>query len=371
MSPLYVPHVLHLIDTLDAGGAERVAVNLANHLPHDRFRAHLCATRRGGMLEKEISPQVGFLSLNRRGRFDPGAVARLVAYIRQNKIEILHAHSSSVFLACLAAVICNCILIWHDHNGTAEIINRPTFLFKAIARKISAVFSVTRPLAKWATVDLHISQLRVFYLPNFVVEPANIRPADKLPGTSGFRIINIANFRAQKDQIGLVRSFRKVVDKEERAHLILVGANVESGYGQAVQDEIILLNLEKRVTWLGRRGDVPALLAGCDIAVLSSLSEGFPLTLLEYGWAGLPVVATRVGECAEILAEGKAGILVEPGNPQAMAQQILNLLGDPTLRRSYGAALHDRIQKEYSSDVIMSRVMDVYRQVLLEKARVP
>lgn len=362
--------VLHLIDSLDAGGAERMAVNLANNLPRGQFHAHLCATRHGGILEKELSPEVGFLSLNRRGRFDPGAMARLVAYIRQNKIEILHAHSSSLFLACLAAEICNCILIWHVHNGTAEIINRPTFLYKAVARKISAVYTVTRPLANWATVALHISPLRVFYLPNFVVEPKNIQSADNLPGNSGYRIINIANFRAQKDQIGLVRAFRKVAETEERAHLVLVGANVEAGYGQAIQDEIILLNLEKRVTWLGSRNDVPTLLAGCTIAVLSSLSEGFPLTLLEYGWAGLPVVATRVGECAEILAEGKAGILVEPGDTQALAGQILKLLDDPLLRQSYGAVLHDRVQKEYSSNVIMSKVIDVYRQVLSKKERV-
>lgn len=356
--------VLYLIDTLDAGGAERVAVNLANNLPRDQYHAHLCATRRSGPLEKELDPEVGFLKLNRRGRFDFGALERLINYIYQNKIKILHAHSSSVFLAFLAAEICGCKLIWHDHNGTAEVKSRLVLPYLLVAWKMSAIFTVTRSLANWAETALKISSSKVKYLPNFVNQPKDIHLVTDLPGLPGYRIICVANFRAQKNQIGLLQSFSEVTDTEERAHLIFVGANVETDYSQSIQNTIEKSNLNKQVTWLGSRNDVATLIPGCDIAALNSVSEGFPLTLLEYGWAGLPVIATRAGECAEILDYGKAGILVEPGNPHAMAEQILKLLANPTLRRSYGDALRERVQKEYSSEIIMKKITDVYRQVL-------
>ncbi|MCP4658262.1 MAG: glycosyltransferase, partial [bacterium] len=95
--------VLHLIDTLDPGGAERVAVNLVNHLPRNRYRTYLGTTRRDGVLAAQVAADVGRLRLNRRRRFSPWAAAKLVRFLRTHRIAILHAHSTSVFIAALAA----------------------------------------------------------------------------------------------------------------------------------------------------------------------------------------------------------------------------------------------------------------------------
>ena len=86
-------HVLHLVDTLWAGGAERVAVDLVNHLPRDRFAPHLCTTRRDGPLEPLVAADVGRLRLARTRRFDGRALRRLVAFIREHDIRILHART--------------------------------------------------------------------------------------------------------------------------------------------------------------------------------------------------------------------------------------------------------------------------------------
>src|SRR5262245_16951617 len=111
--------VLHLIDSLAVGGAERVSVNIANMLPPDQFELHLCATRTDGPLRQSLAPHVRFLSLRRTGRFDLSAFRRLTAYIGANRIRLIHAHSTSLFIACLAAMQPGIRppVLWHDHFG--------------------------------------------------------------------------------------------------------------------------------------------------------------------------------------------------------------------------------------------------------------
>ncbi len=109
--------VMHMVDALELGGAERMAVNLVNLLPRDQFQPYLCTTRKDGPLAKLISTDVVRLSLNRRNRFDPSAVSRLARFIRNHDIRIVHAHGSSLFLASIVSRFSNVRVLWHDHYG--------------------------------------------------------------------------------------------------------------------------------------------------------------------------------------------------------------------------------------------------------------
>jgi glycosyltransferase involved in cell wall biosynthesis len=85
---------------------------------------------------------------------------------------------------------------------------------------------------------------------------------------------------------------------------------------------------------------------------------------LEYGRAGLAVVATQVGECAEILEEGEAGLLVTPSNPDSLARAFLRLLKSPALRTQLGERLNQRVKQNYSAETIVNQVCQVYEQIL-------
>lgn len=355
--------VIQLIDTLEPGGAERVAVNIANGLARRGYASHLCATRRGGPLEQELEPGVEFFSLQRSGRWDVSAVLRLAVYIRKHKVQIIHAHSSSLFIGSIVARLCGCKLVWHDHFG-AGTKGRSAFLFQIITRNVGMVLSVTKHLAKWTEEYLNINKNHIQYLPNFIFGNDGTSHPVTIPGRSGERITCVANLRAFKDQIGLLRAFKLVIKKFPEAHLILVGAEVESDYSALLAEELAVLHLESNVTMLGKRNDIPAILDGSDIAVLASVVEGFPLVLLEYGSACLPVVATEVGECAEILDHGAAGILVPPGDPAALAAGLLRYLDDSVLRKAMAQKLHLRVQTQYSEPVIMERIVMVYKTIL-------
>jgi glycosyltransferase involved in cell wall biosynthesis len=371
------PGIVQLIDSLDAGGAERVAVDLANHLPRDRFRPLLCATRRGGPLEAQVADDVERLVLGRRGRFDPRAILRLARWLRRHRVAIVHAHSSSLFLGLVASRLAGLgrrrpKVVWHDHYGADA--PRPVRLFRPAVRRAAAVVAVSEPLAAWSRDRLGVPAERVLYLPNFTpvtpVTPTtpttSTTPAvaPDLPGETRSRVVAVANLRPQKDHPTLIDAWARVAAQLPRAHLLLVGTGSDPEWEAGLRRRMDEAGLADRITFLGHRPDVPAVLAASAVGVLSSTSEGLPLALLEYGAAGLAAVATRVGQCAEVLDEGEAGLLVPPGDPTALAGALLALLPDPDRRRHLGERLRERVRASYNADVTLETLTALYRSLL-------
>jgi glycosyltransferase involved in cell wall biosynthesis len=175
----------------------------------------------------------------------------------------------------------------------------------------------------------------------------------------------VAHWREQKDHVTLLRAFAIVSRRVPAAHLLLLGTAHDDAYGGRVRRELMALGLEQRVSVLGCREDVAAVLLGCDIGVLSSASEGLPLALLEYGWAGLPAVATRVGECQEVLDGGRAGRLVSPSSPEELAVALLRLLASADERCTLGAALAERVRQVYSPEGAVAAVCRLYEALVV------
>lgn len=173
-------------------------------------------------------------------------------------------------------------------------------------------------------------------------------------------MVCVANFRPQKDHLGLIEAMSRL----PAGQLLLVGAGDDSSTRPAVERAIRARGLEARAHILGRRPDVPSVLAAADIGVLASRSEGLPLALLEYGQAGLATVATDVGQCREVLADGDAGLLVPPGDPHALAEALGRLIDDPAARRQLGASFAARLAEHYSPDAAIDRLEAIYRSVL-------
>jgi len=356
--------VMHVIDTLDAGGAERVAVNLVNALPRERFAPYLCTTRRDGPLQKLVAGDVGRLSLGRRGRFDASAAIAMRRFIRQHDIRIVHAHSSSLFLSRAVTLLDgNVRVIWHDHFGRPPG-ERSRWPYKLATLRIEAVITVSEQLASWSRDRLGRSDASVFYIPNFVKLPAASRRLTDLPGCDGGRIVCVANLRWQKNHRTLLNAMAQVQAGWPGAHLVLVGGHDESQCIDDVRRQIDQLGLVDHVSLVGYRSDVADILSSCDIAVLSSHSEGFPLALLEYGAMGVASIATRTGQCDELLDHGRVGKLVAPDDADALAAAILELLGNPQLRQQLGRTFQERVARAYAPDVVVDRVCEVYRKVL-------
>lgn len=360
---------MHVIDSLAAGGTERVAVNLANHLPRDKYEVHLCATRTGGALADLVAADVGMLILGRRSRFDLDAVRRLSAYIRQHDIRLLHAHGSSVFTALAATVLRpNVKVVWHIHAGRLAEQRHKLSPYWLLAHRVQSTIVVSEPLAHWSQHTLGIPADQLWYIPNFALAE-NVGEHSKesqtvVLGQPGTRIVCVANLRPQKDHLTLINALAKVREQVPDVHLLLVGATSVKSYVERVEQEIVQHDLARNITLMGEQSDVFAILEKCDIGVLSSISEGLPLALIEYGMAGLASVATEVGQCREVLDSGRTGILVPPSSPDALADALLRLLMSAELRKQYGGRFRSHVQTRYSAGRVISQVCCVYDTVL-------
>jgi glycosyltransferase involved in cell wall biosynthesis len=359
--------VVHVVDALKIGGAERVAINLVNLLPRDRYVPYLCTTRSEGPLSSFVSPHVTRLCLERRGRVDTAALRMFVRFLKEREIRIVHAHASALFFASLARALSRqCALIWHDHYGRADFADRPAWLYRIATRNVAGVIAVNQTLSGWCRRRLHFRSDRIWYVPNLVPDPAATSETDAitLPGEPGKRLVCVANFRPQKDHPTLLRAMTIVRRQVPGAHLLLIGDSADPAYVASIRAQISDLDLDPSVSYLGPRKDVASILRACDIGVLSSASEGLPLALLEYGNAGLAAVATTAGQCSEVLADGDAGVLVPPASPDDLARALVGLLNNEQNRLHFAARFQARVEAQYSPSRIMGRICEVYNTVL-------
>ncbi len=229
--------------------------------------------------------------------------------------------------------------------------------------RVSYVFAVSQQLVSWSRDCLHMPAEKVLYLPNFVCDNSGEKIENSLPGQTGTRIVCVANLRPVKDHLTLVRAMVQVKQNFPNAHLLLVGNLEDATQVQAIETEIAQLHLSDNISILGQRHDVNAILSSCDVGVLSSIAEGLPLSLLEYGMAGLPVVATNVGQCADVLAQGEVGLIVPSRDPAALAQGLCRLLESAAERKRLGELFHQRVQNTYSARAVIKQITQVYEQL--------
>ncbi len=176
-------------------------------------------------------------------------------------------------------------------------------------------------------------------------------------GTPRPVVLSVARLDPQKGECYLLEAAVQIPE----AVFVLVGDGPQRS---ALESQAAALGLTERVRFLGRRSDVPALLAACDLFVLPSLYEGLPLSVLEAMAARRPVVATDIAGTREAVRDGITGLLVPPADPGALARALRRLLGDPSLGAALTSAAYDRMQVEYSAATMVKRVTQVYEMLL-------
>ncbi|WP_158844229.1 glycosyltransferase [Algibacter sp. L1A34] len=354
--------VLQLIDSLEAGGAERVAVNYANGLLDHVEASYLCATRAEGLLKSSLKTEVGYLYLKRTKTVDVKAIKALNKFINTNGITIIHAHASSYFLATLIKVLNPKLkLVWHDHYGKSEFLHeRSKGLLTQCSRFFNHVFSVNSKLENWTKINLKAKL--VSYLPNYAVV-SDTQLITNLRGETGRRIVCLANLRPQKDHLNLLNAFKLVLVNYPDWTLHLVGQDFKDDYSQAIFNYVKKESLEENVFIYDTCLDISAILKHCSIGVLSSKSEGLPLALLEYGLAGLPVVSTNVGDCPKVIENKSLGVLVNQENEQELCTGILSIIRDKNQASLMGNALKKQVKINFSEKHIIPKVIKVYKDI--------
>lgn len=196
----------------------------------------------------------------------------------------------------------------------------------------------------------------------FPVEPTRTRAEviGRLGLPAGKLLLTVARFSAQKDHTTLITAMPQVVAAHPDAVLLLVGTGEMQASARALVDE---LGLGAHVRFLGRREDIADLMGAADLFVLPSRFEGLPLAVLEAMAAGLPVVATRIGGTMEALGEDHPH-LVEPGDAEGMAREIIALLHHPPALRTLADAARQRFLEHFKAERMAAETQAIYRPFL-------
>lgn len=305
---------------------------------------------------------------------------RLLARFKQRRYHIVHAHTSKAgILGRMAALRAGVPVIVHTPHGNVfhGYFNRPlTKAFVALERKCARFTDRIIELTSGG-VEEHLAerigrreQFRVIFsgidLAPFTSARARRMETRAALGVAPDEILvgGVGRLEPVKGFPYFVEAAAAIAQAAPNARFVLAG---DGSQAAALQAQAAPLG--SRFQFLGRRADVPDLMAAFDVLVVPSVNEGMGRVLLEAGAAGTPAVASAVGGIPDVVDDGETGLLTPPRDPQAMAADVLRLVQDAGLRRALGDQALAKVVPHYSLEAMVARIEALYEEVLDEKAR--
>lgn len=366
-------HVMHVIDGLAIGGAERMLVDIANQTSIDDIGVSVCVTRSDRTLARELRGGIPIAALDRASTFDPNGFKRFAALLRMRKVDLFHAHGFSTFAFLAVAKLLGLArapIILHDHYGNIEF-DRPVPPWFQVWGKaqLERYVGVYRKLALWAQAA-GVPARKIEVIENALDLSRfgtgirlNIRrelgiPADVAVGVA------LGNFRFEKGYDVLIEAIAMSACRE-RMRVVCVGGPRDRAYYDACRARVAALGLDRHVIFLGERADALHILRGADFALLPSRSESGPLALIEYMASGLPFVATRVGAIGQRVAELGVPECVPAGDARSLAHALDCLVAlSPSERQARGRLGQAIALRHFDIAKTMPRWYELYSAVL-------
>jgi len=377
-SPPLPLRIAHVVDVLALAGMEYGVVKLVNRLDPARFRSMIvCMRHQRDDVKPLLSRDVAVFEMRKESGRNWRVIGRLASLFREERVDVVHSHNWSTFLyAVCAARLAGVPIVIHGEHGKDDTLRHPKRILGAriLSKGVDRVCAVSRDLAEEVVRDWRVPSDRVRWIPNGVDLDAfgGDDRSEELRGELGLSpgdlvVMNTGGFRAIKDHATLLRAFTEVLRSEPRARLLLIGQGGANDPRAGLDREAESLGIGAAVRFAGVRTDIPRLLRTCDVYVNSSRYEGMSNTILEAMAAGRPVVATAVGGNPDLVGDGVTGYLVPPGDPDAMARRVLELLRVAELRRRMGAAGRARMEAVHSMPGMVRAYAALYAE--LDSAR--
>jgi glycosyltransferase involved in cell wall biosynthesis len=366
--------VLHLIGTLSPGGAERNLYYLAESMAGSRLRYGICCLVERGEFAGEIEGRrLPVFNLEFRKRYFLRTVLRLRKLLKENRVTVLHTHlyypgMIGRIAAWLAGVP---VVITHEHGKTLwKRWYHRAFERLAVGRTDLRI-AVSQDIMnlRMRTESTPPERIRLVYNAvdpsHLEVDEATRKKTRKALGVDNFMVVGtIGRLVDAKSYDLLLEVARQVCDRKPYVRFILAGAG-------PLEKELIerrdALGLGELFLFLGQRRDIPELLAATDLYVISSKREGLPISLIEAMMAGKPVVSTAVGGIPDTLTQACDGILVEPGNRDALAQAITDLIDNRPRMEVLGQNARKKAIKRYSPGKVLAELEAIYAEILGRK----
>jgi glycosyltransferase involved in cell wall biosynthesis len=362
--------VAQLIETDGPGGAEQMLADMVSELA-----AAGCANlvvlpaEREGWLSRRVTAPGVTVEYFRPDR--PNCAQWLMTLFRRHRVALVHSHEFSMAIygawAAWRAGIPH-VTTMHGGRYYAQRLRRRLALRAAFALT-DRVVAVSRRLAGQLRRELWMPASRITTVANgvrSVVPPRSGLREELGLGPHDRLVLAVGNLYPVKGHRYAIEALALLRQEQPLVHLAIAGRGETA---EALRGQARELGVSGRVHLLGVRGDIPNLLGGADVFILPSLSEGLPLALLEAMSAGCAIVASDVGDVSTALDDGRAGILVPPGDARALAVAVGGLLHTPDRARELAARAQHRAGQEYDVERMVARYAAIYGEVLVQRGR--
>jgi glycosyltransferase involved in cell wall biosynthesis len=378
--------VLHLIESLGSGGAERLLYTNLKHLDRDEVASDVVTVfDRDGYWKQPIKKlSVRVRSLNCSGYKDiPGGVARLRRVIAGSSPDLIHTHLFTAnIIGRIAGRLSGVPVISSIHNpeyeaeaaaGASGSVRRK-IAFARIVDKLTAWAGCARMIAvsryiKESTVSrlgFPASKIDVVYnpvdIPAIIQEGKGREAVRESLGLSddGFFLLNLGRLSPQKGFIDAVQAMPAILSSIPNARLISVGAQADVEYRSRVVELIDSLSLSDAVLLAGERRDVPDLLNACDVFVFPSHFEGLGIALAEAMVTGRACVTSDIAPMTEFVRHDVNGLLIPPGDLSSLAKAIVELAENPGRRDALGQAARKTALELFQPEAAAEKLTAIY-----------
>ena len=365
--------ILQLSSAQAFGGGERHLVDLSRELVSRGHEVHV-ALRPGALLAEHLSglPQVSLTTLPLRNALDALSARKLARYVREHKIQVVHAHLARDYpLAAYAS----------RRNRRSRLIVTRHVLFPlnplhalTLARA-SRIIAVSSAVQRALAAQYLLPAERVVVIPNGIDMSRFEHPPDgadrsefrswwKIP-EEGLLVGSVGELTPLKGHEEFVQAAALVVRRFPGTQFVIAGVDAAAGSPNLMklQRLITQLDLNNAVRILGWVEDLGSLYRALDVFVSASHTESFGLVIAEAMASGTPVVATATEGAWEIIADEQNGVVVPIGNVEAIANAIGELIGSEEKRRSLSESGRKRVRHAFSLERMMSETERLYDQV--------
>jgi glycosyltransferase involved in cell wall biosynthesis len=367
--------VVHIIDRLNVGGAQKQVLVFASQARAYGINMTVISLSEepDSKVEAELREYgIPVATFPAPRLFQLRRLNQLIQILRDGNFDIIqtHLHYSNI-LGSLAGRLVNIPVVSMLHSTGYSLNNKTADLIKDKIEHLALRYLSTHVIAVgFKVADVYQSHLRrksIEVISNAVSTISSLPDEERISVRKELSIspsqpvlITVGRFVPPKSYEDLVDAFAKLLDEHPNTVLIMIG---DGPLFSRVKAHITSLNLQESVRLLGERDDVPRFLASSDVYVSSSIWEGLPMAVLEAMMAGLPVVATEVGDIPRII-DSSVGRVVPASKPKLLASAIEFLLDNDSARKKMGIAAQEYAVHHFSVDIWMEKLLNLYRLCL-------
>ena len=359
---------LLVVDSLDVGGAERHVADLALALGHGGHGPEVACSVAGPFSARldgagvPVRPLVGRLV---KRRASAAYAHRLRRLVRGGRFDLVHAHVyASTVAAAVATLGAGIPLVVTEHTEASWQGPGARLLNGWVCRRARRVIAVSEAIRRRAIERDRVPPEQVTVVLNSVAPAAAPyhSPPDIPDGLRGRPLVGVvARHQPEKGVQTFLKAAARVALRFPEVRFLVVGDGPLRGELEFLAERV---GLSERVYFLGFRSDAASIMRSLDVLVVPSRTEGSPLVTLEAMAAGVPVVASAVGGIPDQIRHESEGLLVPSGDPVALSDALLRLLGDPGFGRALGEAGRLRAATEFGYATMLRRIEAVYRAAL-------